>query len=57
MAEDPSILNKKIDDLTATVNRLSQQFADYIQSRWEAGEVSVFKYLFITTAPYLNGHR
>ncbi len=43
MADDnPAGLNRKIDDLTVTVNRLSHQFQDYVQSRFEAGEVGVY---------------
>ncbi len=43
MVDDkPAGLNRKIDDLTVTVNRLSQQFQDYVHSIYEADEVGVY---------------
>ena len=30
MGDDHNVTDQKIDDLTATVNRLSQQFDDYM---------------------------
>ncbi len=43
MVDDkPAGLNRKIDDLTVTVNRLSQQFQDYVHSIYEVGEVGVY---------------